>query len=105
MCQTIEETGNSITMCVLTNSIFASLSRCDRVPTSNEGSNAYMYVTKTAIQGLLKNAEINPDLSTLPSVNLTGLTQGDDPPPAGIVESDIALIGEPTGVFLHKNCC
>lgn len=53
-----------------------------------------MYVTKAAVQGLLNYAEINADLSTLPATNLTDLTLGDNPPPANIVESDIALTGQ-----------
>ncbi|KAF8607475.1 hypothetical protein BDV93DRAFT_519523 [Ceratobasidium sp. AG-I] len=75
VCQTIEETGNSITI----------------APASNEENNTYMYVTKAAVQGLLKNAEINPDLSTLPAADLS---QGGYPLPTGVVEADIALIGK-----------
>lgn len=77
VCQTIEETSNSITI----------------VPSSTEGDPTYMYVTKTAVQGLLKYAEINADLSTLPVTNLTDLAQ-DDAPPTNITESDIALVGK-----------
>jgi hypothetical protein len=60
-----------------------------------------MYVTSAALQGLLSSAEINnADLSELPPVNFTALTDGDDPTPLEIAGQDIALTGQRSPIIL-----
>jgi hypothetical protein len=57
----------------------------------------YGYVTKAAVEGLLKSAEITTTrggLSSLPPVNFTTIMELGDQPPARVRESDIALVGK-----------
>ncbi|CAE6420807.1 unnamed protein product [Rhizoctonia solani] len=55
----------------------------------------YGFVTKAAIQGLLKHAEIsNTSLAQLPPINFTSYLDPGDEPPAGVRESDVAMMGK-----------
>ncbi|KAG8722000.1 hypothetical protein FRC08_008096 [Ceratobasidium sp. 394] len=79
VCQTLNETGNGIFL----------------VPRSTQQRSTYVYVTRACLQGLLSFAEVtNPDLSQLPSVNLTELTAGDMPTPGEIAGQDIVIAGK-----------
>lgn len=53
----------------------------------------YAYVSKATVQRLLDFAEVSSSKSQLAPVNFTLQMEKDDMPPAGVRESDLALLG------------
>ncbi|CAE6446357.1 unnamed protein product [Rhizoctonia solani] len=65
-------------------------------PKRNTQNNlTYGYVTKAAVHGLLDYAEIsNKSLAQLPPINFASYLDPGDEPPAGVMESDVAMMGK-----------